>query len=95
MIVMLLLSIVLILIILILLFSMCFCVRRPVEYYRLCAKLPSMPRGYLADFKLSFRHAMLKPKGRYIVVIWSFKATVNKIKNIIKIMYLIAYFLYI
>lgn len=63
MIVMLLLSIVLISIILIFLFSMCFCVRRPVEHYQLCAKLPSMPRGYLADFKLSFRHATLKPKG--------------------------------
>jgi len=28
----------------------------------MCSKLPSMPRGYLADIKLSFHHATLKPK---------------------------------
>ncbi|VVC32803.1 Hypothetical protein CINCED_3A011220 [Cinara cedri] len=46
----------------ILLFIKCFCVRRSEEHYRMCAKLPSMPRGYIADLKLGFRHATLNPK---------------------------------
>lgn len=73
MVVMFILSIVLIFFILILLFLMCFYVRRPVEHNQLYAKLPSMPHGYLADLKLCFRHATLKPKGWYIIIKLGFK----------------------
>lgn len=60
-----LLSVLIIVVILVLIYSTCFYSRRPVEHYRLCAKLPSMPLGFLADLKLSYRHAMLRPKGWY------------------------------
>lgn len=66
-IIVLLLSIVLVIVVLLLAFSKCFCVRRSAEHYRMCAKLPSMPRGYMADLKLGFRHATLKPRGWYIL----------------------------
>lgn len=57
------LSVLLVVIILVLMFFTCFCTRTPVEHYRMCAKLPSMPLGFLADLKLSYRHATLKPTG--------------------------------
>ncbi|XP_029345487.1 cytochrome P450 4C1 isoform X1 [Acyrthosiphon pisum] len=56
------LSLFLIFIILILIFTTCFCARKSKEHYRLCAKLPSMPRGYLTDLKLSHKLSTLKPK---------------------------------
>nr|QQL12335.1 cytochrome P450 CYP4CJ5 [Aphis craccivora] len=58
----LLLSLLLVFIILILIFTTCFCARRPKEHYRLCAKLPSMQRGYLTDLKFSLQLSTLKSK---------------------------------
>ncbi|KAF0749299.1 cytochrome P450 4C1-like [Aphis craccivora] len=55
-------SLLLVFIILILIFTTCFCARRPKEHYRLCAKLPSMQRGYLTDLKFSLQLSTLKSK---------------------------------
>lgn len=66
-IIVLLLGIVLVFIVLLLVFAKCFCVRRSAEHYRMCAKIPSIPRGYIADLKLGLRHATLKSKGWYIL----------------------------
>ncbi|KAL5235096.1 hypothetical protein ACI65C_002506 [Semiaphis heraclei] len=58
----LLLSLFLIFMILILIFSTCFYARKSKEHNRMCAKLPSMPQGYLTDLKLSYKLSTLKPK---------------------------------
>ncbi|XP_015368249.1 PREDICTED: cytochrome P450 4C1-like [Diuraphis noxia] len=58
----LLLSSFLIFIILILIFSKCFYTRRSKEHYRMCAKLPSMPQGYLTHLRLTHKLSTLKPK---------------------------------
>ncbi|XP_050425339.1 cytochrome P450 4C1-like [Adelges cooleyi] len=47
-------------VVLLLAFSMCFRAQRPAEYRRMSSKLPSLPRGYLAELKLSLHHATLK-----------------------------------
>ncbi|XP_022180150.1 cytochrome P450 4C1-like [Myzus persicae] len=56
------LSVLLIFLILIFIFTTCFCSRKSKEHYRMCAKLPSMPRGWLTDFKFSHKLSSLKPK---------------------------------
>lgn len=63
MIILLLFIVVLFFIVLFLVYSFIFKVQKPIEHYRMCAKLPSMQRGYLADFKLTLQLAMLRPKG--------------------------------
>lgn len=60
------LSIVLVLVIILLLFySLCFGAKTSEEHKQMYAKLPSLTKSYLDEFKLGFDQATLKPRGLY------------------------------